>query len=240
MSFSAQRLFLVAVSATALSLSVSACTFTKEDPAAEKRTAQAEAAADRAALEPAEGMRLTPLFGEHVKGSDARFRRLEDAVQTLRDDVDVFAPAVDQRLEVVEGGLRSIAEEQHKSRVEQEKRAKEEANRPVGAVNGVRIGDHLDKTRLVLDATGLPQAVARLENDGRRLVVELPRLTWGAKSEWKANGGALVAGWNYADGKLSVDLIAPAILKQQQVLEGSGKEPKYRLVLDLFSRGIHQ
>jgi len=235
MSMSVRQSSFLVVSGTLLVLSLSACTFTKKDPA-EVRKAPLTSE-EQSAMAPAEGMRLTPLFAEPVKGTSARFDRLEEAVQTLRDDLDVYAPAMDQRVEVVETGLRDVAGRQQAIAQQQAVLVKE-ANKPIGDIKGVRLGDHLDKTRIVLDVTAVPDARSHLSKDGKQLTVELPRLTWAAgKAEWAANGGALVSGWAYADGKLTVNLIAPAVIKEQNTLSGKGQ---HRLVIDLFAKGIHQ
>src|SRR5690606_11832053 len=178
---------LMLVSGTLLVLSLSACTFTEKDPA-ETRKAPLSAE-EKMAMAPAEGMRVTPLFAEPIRNTDARFKRLEEAVQTIRDDLDVFAPAMEERVDVVETGMRDMAAKQKMIAVRTAELARE-AEKPVGDVEAVRLGDHLDKTRIVLDVTAVPEARSRLENEGRRLVVELPRLNWQAgRTEWLAKGG---------------------------------------------------
>lgn len=231
----AYRFPLLAVSAFVLSLSLGACTFTKDDPA---ETAQGVLSAEEK-MAPAEGMRLTRLFDTPVRGTDARFKRLEDAVQTLRDDVDVFAPNMEQRVTNLEKSNADLNISYRLTKAQTEALLKE-ASKPIGDINGVRIGDHLDKTRIVLDMTAVPEGRSRIENGGKRLAVELPRLNWKAKqNSFKADGGALVSGWEYKDGQLLVDLIAPATVKEQQILPAKGKEPA-KLVIDLFAKGIHQ
>ncbi|MDP2204692.1 MAG: hypothetical protein Q8K65_00115 [Alphaproteobacteria bacterium] len=231
----ALRFPLLAVSAAVLALSLGGCTFTKEDPA---ETQQAALSAEER-MAPAEGMRLTRLFDAPVKGTDARFKRLEDAVQTLRDDVDVFAPNMEGRVSTLEKSNADLNISYRLTKAQTEALLKE-ASKPVGDIHAVRIGDHLDKTRIVLDMTATPEGRSRLENGGKRLAVELPRLTWKAKqTSFKADGGALVSGWEYRDGQLLVDLIAPATVKEQQVLPAKGKEPA-KLVIDLFAKGVHQ
>jgi len=235
MSKSLRQTSLMLVSGTLLALSLSACTFSERDPAETRRAPLS--AEEQAALAPAEGMRLTPLFAEPVKNNKARFERLEEAVQTLRDDLDVFAPAMEDRVEVLEEGMREIAGRQQRL-AEKTAVLVKEANKPVGDIKAVRIGDHLDKTRIVLDVTAATEASSHVEKDGRQLVVSLPRLNWAApKPEWKASGGALVSGWVYKDGKLYVDLIAPAVVKEQTVISGKSQ---HRLVIDLYAKGIHQ
>ncbi len=235
MSKSLRQTSLMLVSGTLLVLSLSACTFNDRDPA-EARSAPLSAE-EQAAMAPAEGLRLTPLFAEPVKNNKERFARLEDAVQTLRDDLDVYAPAMEERVEVLEEGMREVAARQQKI-AEKTAVLVKEANKPVGDIKAVRIGDHMDKTRIVLDVTAQTEATSSLAKDGRQLVIDLPRLNWNApKPEWKADGGALVSGWVYKDGKLYVDLVAPAVVKAQTVISGKSQ---HRLVIDLYAKGIHQ
>lgn len=108
----------------------------------------------------------------------------------------------------------------------------------LGDVRAIRIGDHIDKTRVVLDVTAKAPFTARLENDGRRLVIELPQYAWKAETAWRAVSAALVSGYRYADGVLVVDLLAPAVIRQQVSLpaeDGAGP----RVMIDLFSSMVH-
>lgn len=108
----------------------------------------------------------------------------------------------------------------------------------MGDVRAIRIGDHIDKTRIVLDVTTKAPFTARLENDGRRLVVELPQYTWKADAEWRARSATLVSSYRYADGALVIDLMAPATIRQQVSLPaGEGAGP--RVMIDLFSELVH-
>lgn len=107
-----------------------------------------------------------------------------------------------------------------------------------GDVRAIRIGDHIDKTRIVLDVTGKAAFKVRLENEGRRLVVELPHYVWKADAAWAARSAALVSGYKYADGALVIDLLAPAVVRQQISLPASdGAGP--RIMIDLFSSLVH-
>lgn len=223
------RFSLLALSAAVVMLPLGACSNTKHDAVSERALSAEEKMA------PAEGLRLTRLFDAPVKGSEARFQRLEAAVQTLRDDVDVFAPNIEQRLSTVEKSAVAkpeLTEEQLAKLVKKEVKI-------VGDVSAVRIGDHLDKTRIVLDMTNVPEGRSRMENDGKRLVVELPAFNWKAADSYKADSGALVSSWSYANGELRVDLLSAASVKSQEVIPAKGKAPS-KLVIDLFAKGVHQ
>jgi hypothetical protein len=99
------------------------------------------------------------------------------------------------------------------------------------AITAVRLGDHGDTTRIVLDAAGKPGYAAHLEEGGRRLVVELPRAEWAAAQK-AALRNSRVGGYEFADGKAVFDLPAPLLIKSQQLLPPQGKAG-YRIVIDL-------
>lgn len=108
----------------------------------------------------------------------------------------------------------------------------------LGDVKAIRVGDHIDKTRIVLDVTTKAPFKVRLENEGRRLVVEMPQYAWQTDTAWKAMSAALVSGYQYADGALVIDLLAPAVIQQQVSLPASeGTGP--RIIIDLFSALVH-
>jgi hypothetical protein len=108
----------------------------------------------------------------------------------------------------------------------------------MGDIRDIRIGDHIDKTRIVLDATVKAPYKASLSADGRRLFIELPQYAWKAAPAWSARTATLVSGYRYADGLLTLDLLAPASLRAQSSLpaaSGTGE----RIVIDLFSALVH-
>ncbi len=108
----------------------------------------------------------------------------------------------------------------------------------LGDVRAIRIGDHIDKTRVVLDVTAKAPFTARLENEGRRLIIELPQYAWKADAEWRARSATLVSGYRYADGALVLDLLAPVTIRQQVSLPaGDGAGP--RIMVDVFSPVLH-
>lgn len=109
----------------------------------------------------------------------------------------------------------------------------------IGSVAEVRVGDHQDKTRIVLDMTTTETVAVSLEDEGMRLVIDLPQLDWTGSPSWSAETAQLVSGWTYKNGKLYVDLLYPAVIKNQQVLEGSASALA-RLVVDLYSEEVHQ
>ncbi len=109
---------------------------------------------------------------------------------------------------------------------------------PVGDVKEIRIGDHIDKTRIVLEATAQGPYKAQIINDGRQLVIDLPQYNWQASRVWDAVSANLIAGYKYADNRIIFDLLSPAEIKAESFMTGSSGSGQ-RLVIDLFSSAIH-
>ena len=59
------------------------------------------------ALAPPDGLKFTPLFNENVSDTNARIKRLEDAVQTIRNDVDTLAPTM-VRMVAIEKDIKGL------------------------------------------------------------------------------------------------------------------------------------
>lgn len=252
------------------------------------------------------GLRFAPLFTEPVADDSARMQRIEEAVQTLRNDLDTLVPSM-VRLVAVEKDMKDLVQQlQTLTDVNVEEVSAENINQisdegvvrgtesvrvgqtaladgatssssvtpeaaskgkppegaaspysesqasalqaPVdikpstpslGEVRGVRLGDHMDKTRIVLDVSAKVAAEAAVSANGKQLIVSLPGLSWTGKASWEADRSQLVSGWRFADGKLYVDLLYKSSVKGQSTLPPNGT-PNYRLVIDLFSDDIHQ
>lgn len=107
----------------------------------------------------------------------------------------------------------------------------------VGDVRDVRVGDHIDKTRIVLDVSAKGEYKATLDTGGRRLIIQLPQYNWKTAAKWNAVSANLVSNYTYANGVLVMDLLAPASIRSQTLLptDAGGQ----RLVLDLFAPGVH-
>src|ERR1700722_15012736 len=59
------------------------------------------------ALAPPDGLKFTPLFNENISDTNARIKRLEDAVQTIRNDVDTLAPTM-VRMVAIEKDIKGL------------------------------------------------------------------------------------------------------------------------------------
>jgi hypothetical protein len=59
------------------------------------------------ALAPPDGMKFTPLFNENISDTSARIKRLEDSVQTVRNDVDTLVPTM-VRMVAIEKDIKGL------------------------------------------------------------------------------------------------------------------------------------
>jgi hypothetical protein len=106
-------------------------------------------------------------------------------------------------------------------------------------VRDVRVGDHKDKTRIVLDLTAKADYAVSIENKGTTLVIDMAQADWSAIKPFDADVAALVSGWHVDGHRLVLDLLYPATIKDKQMLHPNGT-PDYRLVVDLFSKDVHK
>jgi len=181
-------------------------------------------------LAEAEGLNFTPLFAEKIDNPDQRFQRLEDAVQTVRNDLDSILPMK----------LGAAAAEPVPSGMAPPPPPPIPAVALAGDVIGVRIADHPDKTRVVLDMTASPDTTARIESKGRMLVIPLSNMKWTGKKSWEADSAQLVSGYHLEKGILYVDLMYASQIKTMDVLRPTGQNKNYRLMIDLFSPELHK
>lgn len=362
----------------ALVFLVSACSLDGQDltikraappPSAEKiKAAESIAALPTAmdtfrALAPPEGLKFVPLFSEPVSDTNARLKRLEDAVQTMRNDFDTVVPtmvrmvAIEKDIKVLVAQLQTLTDQGQvpaepapavesdtlppeatggatipgedvakgtepakaatakagpdaasslvtpeaasKGELPPEDAASPSSTAPVdlkapvkpaaaptpapvvlaptvkpapvktppppakpevkadtktetpatpplpnpsalGNAMDVRIADHANKTRVVLDITVPMAATAKLENNGKTLVIPLSQLNWLGKKSWDADSAELISGYHIEEGNLYVDLMYASQIKTQSVLTPGGDNKNYRWVIDLFSPEVHK
>jgi len=111
----------------------------------------------------------------------------------------------------------------------------------IGKVINIRFGDHSNKTRIVLDMTAKLNidALARLENNGKTLIIDLSQMNWLRKKSWDADTAQLVSGYHMEEGNLYVDLMYSSQIKTRKVLSPSRESKNYRFIIDLFSPEVH-
>ena len=107
------------------------------------------------------------------------------------------------------------------------------------AVKGVRIGQHDDKTRLVLDLTeSAPFKISAL-TDPDRLAIDMPPVYWALGEHTSALHRAGVSRVRFErifgdTSRIVVDLARPAVVQRTFLMEPSpGGSDTYRLVVDL-------
>ncbi len=123
-------------------------------------------------------------------------------------------------------------------------------NTPAKAVPGIsqvhrlRIGEHKDKTRIVLDLNKSAPYRYDLDNSENLLVIELPETEWAAQRSWSGHKAPLIDSYTVQpmkDGKGSRVIIAlkhNASVKKELAIKPNGYAD-YRIVLDITSPNIH-
>lgn len=106
-------------------------------------------------------------------------------------------------------------------------------------VKRLRIGEHSDKTRLVLDVGGKPQYSYDLDNSENLLVIELPNAGWSGQQSWSSSKVPLMASYSVqpsGDGsRLIIQLKKPVRVIKDTILAPNGS-PDHRLVIDLAAQ----
>ncbi len=107
-------------------------------------------------------------------------------------------------------------------------------------VSKVRIGEHPDKTRFVMELSEAPRYRVFALPDPFRVVIDLPELRWASgQSEGRSDRkGGLIAAMRFGlfapgTSRVVLDLRAPAQVRRVFVLPPKGKYP-YRFVIDII------
>lgn len=106
-------------------------------------------------------------------------------------------------------------------------------------VKNIRIADHPDKTRIVLDMIRSENAKVTLGEKGKTLIVEFKELNPSTIKSFEAETADLVAGYHVEGQKVIFDLLYPSEIKLNSVLPPNGS-PYHRFVIDLFAKDVHQ
>jgi N-acetylmuramoyl-L-alanine amidase len=106
-------------------------------------------------------------------------------------------------------------------------------------VTDVRIGQHGDMTRFVLDLTDKVEFQVFTLADPNRIVVDLPQFTWNGPTTGGDTKHGLISGYRYGvfqagQSRLVLDLDHPALVKHAFLIPPRG-EFGYRFVLDIQS-----
>lgn len=108
-----------------------------------------------------------------------------------------------------------------------------------GSVKGLRIGEHGNKTRLVIDLAdnAKPEVTYDLDNAEKVLLIEMPETAWNGAKSGASKVSAFVSEWSVQDSanggsNLAVQLKKGAKILSTEYLKGNGKDSA-RLVIDL-------
>ncbi len=168
----------------------------------------------------------TPTAEEINKDTNVRIVRLESEVAGLRDDFRKLGP-------------------QHKPEapeVTQTASLPPETIAPAAgaatsSVKGVRVGEHPDKVRIVLDVSGPAKFSYDIDNGEKLLIIDLPQSSWPAGATGSFGGNALVSGYTAKPSAgggvtLAVELKKPAKLTMSSALEPN-ESYGHRIVFDV-------
>lgn len=180
--------------------------------------------------------RLARLEGE-VAGLKNDFSQLAmtyNGLMTTNERIDTLLTSMEERQRAEAAGKAKAVKAPVKPAA---KPAVEKAAPKTRAVVGVRLGEHEDKTRLVIDGTALGKIQTDLDNAEKLLIVTVPVSEWRAKTQVSGLGSPLVAGWTVQDGSggsktLAVQLKKPVRLLGTSRIEAEGNRPA-RYVIDL-------
>ena len=108
------------------------------------------------------------------------------------------------------------------------------------AILNVRVGEHPDRTRVVLDLEGPAPFAYTVSNDGRTLLIDLPRSRWMAGPPTAGHRRGIVSGYRFDEtaeigGRLTVTAVAPMTADRPLVLDPDGRYG-HRIVFDLKPR----
>lgn len=110
------------------------------------------------------------------------------------------------------------------------------------SINGLRIGEHNTKTRLVFDMTGneKPEIAYDIDNAEKLMLVQLPSSSWNGGKAGSPNS-PLIANWAAQDTPsggtaVAIQLKKNAKIVSSEYLKAEGKNPA-RLVVDIAAGG---
>lgn len=104
-------------------------------------------------------------------------------------------------------------------------------------VHGLRLGEHKDKTRIVLDVGGAASYRYDLDNGEHLLVIELPDTQWSGKTADTLRKSPVIASWSVAPmeggSRVIVQLKKETAVTYETVIKPGSGGGDHRIVLDL-------
>jgi hypothetical protein len=182
-----------------------------------------------------------PTAEEINKDTNVRIVRLESEVAGLRDDFRKMVPAHKPEAPTIIASLPPEPAVAPPEAIAPEAIAPAAIAPAAGAatssVRGVRVGEHPDKVRIVLDISGPAKFSYDIDNTEKLLIIDLPQSTWPTGATGSFDGNALVSGYTAkpsASGgvTLAVELKKPAKLTMSSALEPN-ESYGHRIVFDV-------
>lgn len=102
-------------------------------------------------------------------------------------------------------------------------------------VQDLRVGEHPDSTRVVLDISEPTEMTIAVSPDGRTVTIDLPGVEWGARSfAPNRHAKGLVRDFRYGAGRLTLSTNAPVTLKAPFFVGPEGNQG-HRAVIDMVA-----
>jgi|GEM_PF-922220 TolA-binding protein len=234
------------------------------------RTRDQAVAAENIQADKRQTLETRRLFTQPVQNTEQRFMRLEREVQRLRDNLDRMAPAVgrlvrmEEDLEILVDQMEEMPESQSVATTgapplrldrmytpdDQQQAAtptpattQQAAVKRDSAVTKIRFGEHVDKTRIVLDLAGKTAFSVALHDNRMGMTVMLPHAGWAASRSWTSDIAPLVKSYQarelpHGGYQVSFTFHEPARIIRQEILPPRAHRG-YGLVIDLFNSDLH-
>ncbi|MGZ9107347.1 MAG: carboxypeptidase regulatory-like domain-containing protein [Micavibrio sp.] len=153
---------------------------------------------------------------------------------------ELFASGIDLQLLEPSAGAEAAEqaeEEREDGEVAQPNHVTDQPVSPSASVQRVRIGEHPDSVRLVLDLSGSVPYRLITEEAGALIIVELPGTAWDAEPQWQSDSMPLLSAYEteaLPEGGMRLKLVARDTMKAgaNGILEPEGGQG-YRLYIDL-------
>lgn len=219
------------------------------------------------ALQP-KGVNVNGLFAEQLSDNNARFSRLENAVTDLRREFESFKPAITRLVAVESDiqdlikqldmllqnepppapmpAVQPMVPNAPPQQLTPQDTAPPPAPAPAQSTNtsggsnvsALRVGQHSDRLRVVMDLSSKASLMADLDNAENLLILELPDASWSAATQKSFAKSPLIRSYTVEsinNGRGSRVIMAlkknTQILKQQDLPPGNN--PNYRVYIDL-------
>jgi hypothetical protein len=178
----------------------------------------------------------TPTEEEINKDTNVRIVRLESEVAGLRDDFRKLVPEHKPEPPVI---IASLPMEPAVAPPEAIAPAAiaPAAGAATSSVRGVRVGEHPDKVRIVLDISGPAKFSYDIDNTEKLLIIDLPQSTWPTGATGSFDGNALVSGYTAKPAAAGGGWRAGELEKTTKQNKSSARVPNesygHRIVFDV-------